>query len=225
MRLAAKSPQRQEMFDALDWWQNELSENQVSVRLNSRIDSLNDIYADEVVWAVGSTPSQTSIWRLRPWLRNGIPGSNKLPFGREILSGEKSLKGNVLVIDEEGGWSSISLVESLIENKDITYISVVTTENIWGESELTFTRELALMSKRIRAARINVITNTIVEEIRTNIVLTRDKKELGPFENIVLATGTSANQFPEGAKAVGDCLAPRGIWAATNDAAKLAIKI
>ena len=28
--------------------------------------------------------------------------------------------------------------------------------------------------------------------------------------------------YPEGAIAVGDCVAPRGIWAATQDAAKAA---
>jgi len=35
-------------------------------------------------------------------------------------------------------------------------------------------------------------------------------------------TGTVANAVPDDALAVGDCVAPRGIWAATSDAAKLA---
>ena len=45
---------------------------------------------------------------------------------------------------------------------------------------------------------------------------------LGPFDSIILSTGTEANQWPADALAVGDCVAPRGVWAATFDAAKLA---
>ena len=36
-----------------------------------------------------------------------------------------------------------------------------------------------------------------------------------------MSTGTAANEYPKDSKAIGDCIAPRGIWASTNDAARL----
>jgi hypothetical protein len=37
----------------------------------------------------------------------------------------------------------------------------------------------------------------------------------------VLSTGTAARSVPDEALAVGDCIAPRGLWSATSDAARL----
>ncbi|CAN0499765.1 unnamed protein product [Laminaria digitata] len=48
-----------------------------------------------------------------------------------------------------------------------------------------------------------------------------DGPRLGRFDTIVLSTGTSSRPTPNGALAVGDCVAPRSIWAATNDALAL----
>ena len=222
MRVASEAPHRAEMKDALTWWENELRQRQVDIRLGTRVESVNSLDADEVVWALGSDPGSTAIWRLRPWLQEGIPGSENLPFGREVITGEKQVAGHVLIIDEEGTWSAISLAETLAGRKEVTKVSVATTEAVWGEAELTFTRELPAVTARTRAAGIETVTSAVVEEVIGNRVRTRDGRELGPFDAIVLATGSVARPFPEGAKAVGDCLSPRGIWAVTLDAARLA---
>jgi len=222
MRLAAEAPHRDEMRNALTWWETELRQRQVEIKLGTKIASVGDLAADEVIWAVGGEPGPTAIWRLRPWLHGGIPGSADLPHGRDVLRGEKSVSGNVLIIDEEGGWSAISLAETLVAQSDVTKVTVATTEVTWGESDLTFTRELPAVTARIRAAGIEVVTAAVIEEIASGSAKTRDGRSLGPFDSIVLATGTVATDFPEGDNAVGDCLSPRGIWAATHDAAKLA---
>jgi hypothetical protein len=210
------------MRDALTWWETELRQRQVEIKLGTKIASAGDFDADEVIWALGAEPGPTAVWRLRPWLHDGIPGSADLPHGRDVLRGEKSVSGNILIIDEEGGWSAISLAETLAAQSDVTKVTVATTEVTWGESDLTFTRELPAVTARIRAANIEVIAAAVIEEIANGAAKTRDGRSLGLFDSIVLATGTVATEFPEGGNAVGDCLSPRGIWAATHDAAKLA---
>jgi NADPH-dependent 2,4-dienoyl-CoA reductase/sulfur reductase-like enzyme len=222
MRLAAEAPHRDEMRDALTWWEIELRQRQVEIKLGTKIASADDLDADEVIWALGAEPGPTAVWRLRPWLHDGIAGSAGLPHGREVLRGEKAVSGNVLIIDEEGGWSAISLAETIVGQSDVAKVTVATTEVTWGEADITFTRELPAITARIRAAGIEVVGVAVVEEIAKGSVKTRDGRSLGPFDSIVLATGTVANEFPEGGNGVGDCLSPRGIWAATHDAAKLA---
>ncbi len=222
MRLAAEAPHREEMKDALAWWETELRQRQVDVKLGTKVEAAAEVDADEVIWALGATSGPTAVWRLRPWLHGGIPGSANLPHGREILAGEKSASGSVLIVDEEGGWAAISLAETLADRANVTKVTVATTEVTWGEADLTFTRELAAVTARIRAAGIEVIGGVVVEEIDAGSVRSRDGRTLGPFDTLVLATGTVARAHPEGGHAVGDCVAPRGIWAATNDAAKMA---
>jgi len=223
MRLAANAPHRDEMRPAVAWWENEIRRLQVRVHLNSTItlDKLPE--ADAVIWAIGARPGSTAIWRLRPWLREGIPGTKDLPHGRDILAGRARAKGNVLVIDEEGGWPAVSLVETLALDPDITGITVATTERTWGEAALTMTRELGDMTQRIAAIRhLKLLPSTTVETVEGGIAHLRGGAKIGPFDVIVLSTGTMTDEVPEGVVSVGDCVAPRGIWAATLDAAKAA---
>jgi 2,4-dienoyl-CoA reductase (NADPH2) len=222
MRLAAHAPHREEIQPALDWWESELRQMQVDIRLGEKIEPGASLAADEVIWAVGGEPWHTAVWRLRPYLRDGIPGASGLPHGREILEGKRAAEGAVLIIDEEGGWPAISLAETLAEASGVTSVTVATTERTWGESALTLTRELAGIRARVVAAGITLVEGVQIAEVQGNSVQLVSGEELGPFDTIMLATGTRARDYPEDANAVGDCIAPRGIWAATHDAAKLA---
>ena len=67
--------------------------------------------------------------------------------------------------------------------------------------------------------------NKLVKKVEDDFVIFEDNSSLGSFSQFILNTGTVANSFPEDANAVGDCIAPRGLWASTNDAAKLARSI
>lgn len=225
MRIAAEAPYRQEMQPALDWWESELKRLGVEIKLETFVSEDSLPQADTVFWAVGASPGHTQVWRLRPWLREGIPGSNGLPHGREILTGERSVSGRILVIDEEGGWPAISLVETLAARRDIKKISVTTTEEKWGAAALAMTRELPDVSTRIAALGVEVRHATTVAEIDGKMVVTTAGEKIGPFDDIVLSLGQIAGSIPEGVTAIGDCLAPRGIWAATADAARSARQI
>ena len=105
----------------------------------------------------------------------------------------------------------------------ITGITVATTERIWGESGLTMTRELGDVTRRTAAIKhLTVVTSTTVEKVDGGVAHLRGGTTLGPFDAIVLSTGAMTDEVPDGVISVGDCVAPRGIWAATLDAAKAA---
>lgn len=225
MRIAASAPHRQEMLPALDWWESELKRLGVEIKLGTFVSKDSLPRADTVFWAVGATPGHTLVWRLRPWLREGIPGSAGLPHGREVLCGVRDVSGRILVIDEEGGWPAISLVETLASRKHVAGIAIVTTEERWGAAALTMTRELPDVSKRIDVLGVDVRLATTVAEIHGGIAVTTKGERIGPFDDIVLSMGQVAGAIPKGVCAIGDCLAPRGIWAATADAARAARRI
>ena len=222
MRLAAAAPHRQEMAPALDWWRHELERLQVRICLNYTVTAKHEIDADEVIWAVGSDPGPTSVWRLRPYLFNGIPGTQGLPSGRDVLAARATAKGAVLVIDEEGGWPAVSLVETLAADPKVTSVTAVTPERLLGDAALTLTWEIKTAAARLRQAGVKVIAETLVKDVAGGYATLATGDKTGPFDAIVVNTGTVANSVPDGALAIGDCVAPRGIWAATFDAAKLA---
>ncbi len=218
MRLAGAAPQRGEILDALAWWERELAHLGVDVRLGAEVEPTRMPEADTIVWAVGARPALTAIWRSRPHLVDGIPGADALPHGRDILAGRRSVFGSVLVIDEEGGWPTISLVETLAAQADAGPITVVTSGTHPGEPDLIFSLELQEVSARLRAADIEIRPHALVASIDGSVATLTTGETLGPYDAIVLATGTAAPVLPAGVVAIGDCLAPRGFWAATNDA-------
>lgn len=223
MRLAVAAPHRDEMKPALAWWKDELERLQVRIYLSHPVEDERDLDADTVVWAIGADPSHTALWKIRPYLFDGIPGTADLPSGREVLAGQTQVKGAVLVIDEEGGWPAVSLVETLAAHPDVTHVTVTTPERSLGEAALTLTWEIKSVLPRLRNNEaVTIIAETTVNEVTESKATLASGETLGPFDSIVMNTGTAANTVPDNALAVGDCVAPRGIWAATSDAAKLA---
>ena len=116
----------------------------------------------------------------------------------------------------------MSLAETLAAAATVDNVIVVTTELRLGESQLDFTRELAGAAERLKRATIRVEAGALVEAIEDNHLTLRGGRRLGPFDQIILSTGSASNPCPENATAVGDCLAPRGLWAATTDAVRVA---
>ena len=221
MRLAGAAPHRGELLLALDWWERELARLGVDLRLGTAVDPAN-LPAAELIWAVGAMPAQTAVSRLRPHLADGIPGADDLTHGRDILAGRSTVSGRVLVIDEEGGWPTVSLAETLAANEGIKSVSVATCERSLGEPDLIETLELLGATARIKAAGIEVFAETLIESVQGGTATTVNGDALGPFDAIVLSTGAAAATPPAGVRAVGDCVTPRGFWAAVNDAARMA---
>jgi len=221
MRLAADSPGRDEVAAVLDWWQRELTRLGVNVRLGEMVSPERPPKADRVVWTIGAAPSPTAVWRRRPTLTDGIPGAGTI-HGRAVMAGEQRVAGHVLVIDEEGGWPAISLVEWLAKRPDVTLLTVTTPLHHLGVPDLVATVEMPEASRRLAATKAKILANTLVGRVENGVATLGDGSTIGPFTAVVLATGTAARPVPEDGLRAGDCVAPRGWWAAVDDAARLA---
>ena len=222
-RLAAQAPHRNQMLPALAWWTGELARLGVDVRLNQTVSNKEPktLGAETVVWAVGGRPGATMVWRLRPFLKDGIPGTEGLPHGRDVLNGTSTVAGSVLVIDEEGGWPTVSLLETLAARADVTSLTVATVESAVGARDLATTWEGPIVARRLEAANVRILPSTVIDSVENGTAFSAGQP-VGSFDAIVLSTGVEAPTIPAGVIAVGDCVAPRGVWAATTDAARLA---
>lgn len=225
MRLAARSPYREEMLPPLQWWERELDLLGVRVRRNTAIGDSAGLEADVIVWATGGSSGWTWLWRNRPRLVGGIPGAGNLPHGREVLAGAAQVSGSVLVIDEEGNWPAVNLVESLAAMEGVSEVCVATGSALFGDPELSLTGELPLVSRRLKDAGVTVLAGTRVREVRNSSAITVEGETLGPYDSLVLSMGAVANPVPDGVTAIGDCVAPRNIWSAVQDGARLALTL
>lgn len=218
MRAAADAPYRAEIGDALAWWEAELRQLGVEVRLGSAV--TEPPLADAVVWATGAAAAQTAVLRRRPSLVAGIPGADGLPHGRDVLAGRAAVTGRVAVVDEEGGWPAVSLAEALAADPAVSSVTVVTASAQLGEPDLAFTVELPAVTRRLREAGVEVLCGALVASVAGGRLRLEDGTELGPFDAVVLSLGAQPTAVPHGVLAAGDCVAPRGYWAATTDGAR-----
>jgi hypothetical protein len=219
--LAARAPYREELALALTWWERELERLGVEIRLGHRLaESPPD--SDETIWALGALPGVGAIWRFRPSLVDGIPGCEDLPHGRDVMAGRASVGGNVLVIDEEGGWPAVNLAEWLVRHDDVTAVTVVTTSAALGDPQLLHTLEIFEVTPRLASAGVSIHPGTFVMSVSDGCADLAGGGRLGSFDAIVMSTGTVAPELDDDLIAIGDCVAPRGFWAATTDAARVA---
>jgi 2,4-dienoyl-CoA reductase-like NADH-dependent reductase (Old Yellow Enzyme family) len=224
-RLAAATPGREELGLALAWWQRELHRLDVRVELGSHVDPAGPAPAERVVWAVGAAPAQTAVWRLRPFLFDGLPGSVHAVHGRDVMAGRASVEGVVAVIDEEAGWPTLSLLHWLAAQPTVERIVVYTPEAELGATTAALSFETGALATLARASyrgKLIVHTKSLVQEIvsKNKIILPSGRVDSG-FTALILQTGTAARAWPEGGLAAGDCIAPRGLWSATSDARRV----
>jgi 2,4-dienoyl-CoA reductase-like NADH-dependent reductase (Old Yellow Enzyme family) len=224
-RLAAQAPRRTELALPLKWWQGELERLGVEIRLESRVSAERPPEARHVVWAIGAAPGQTAVWRLRPYLTAGIPGCGHALHGRELMARRTPLSGRVALIDEEGGWPALSVAETLLALPAVTHLDVFTAFPAFVEAELAVTFEAgsrrAALGGALDSGRVTLHARTLVQAIREDGSLELPAGRTGRFDRVILATGTDARPYPESGLAVGDCVAPRGLWSATSDARRL----
>jgi 2,4-dienoyl-CoA reductase-like NADH-dependent reductase (Old Yellow Enzyme family) len=224
-RLAAEAPHRAGMLPALDWWRRELQELEVDVRLNTPVLDPGSLTDDAVIWATGAASGWSLLWRNRPQLTDGIPGAASLPHCREVLAGTARVAGDVLVVDEDGGWPTVSLVESLVRAEEVRQLTVITSAMILGAPELSLTAELAEVSGRLAVAGVRIVAGTFVASASGSHVAATDGRQFGPYDAIVLSMGAVSARVPAGVTPTGDCVAPRGIWAAVQDGARAGLQV
>lgn len=224
MRLAAGAPHRGELKLILDWWQRELERLGVPIYFGQYVNDPAILGADAVIWAVGAQPADTAVWRRRPHLADGIPGSDSLVHGRDVMQGRASVRGTVFIIDEEGSWPAISFAEQVAATQGVKSVTMLSAGNPIAP-DLIATTEGGEALARLRQAQI-ILFDGVVARVDGDSVETTDGRWFGPYDSIVLMTGTAPpSDIPGNAVPIGDCVAPRGFWAAVNDAARAAREI
>ncbi len=226
MRWAASAPHREEIRLALEWWERELLRLRVQINLGTTVEPACEPLAGQTIWAIGARASAMSIWRRRPFLVGGIPGTESFPNSRDVWSGRARPSGNVAVIDEEGGWAAFSFAEFLASCSEVHSLTVIAAELQLGENDLQYTYEMRVARPRLRErGHVRLIEGCLVKEVSNRVLFLADGRQIGPFDSILLSTGMSAPELPSTALAIGDCVAPRSWWAAVNDAYSLAVAI
>jgi 2,4-dienoyl-CoA reductase-like NADH-dependent reductase (Old Yellow Enzyme family) len=117
-RLAGLQPRRAQILELITWYENQLTELDVDVRLNTLIEAseISDYEADAVVLATGSLPSETGFQR-------ALAHVDKLPgIGRnnvwsvEDVMGRAARPGKrVILLDDIGHWHGAGTAWHLAE--------------------------------------------------------------------------------------------------------------
>ncbi len=106
-RLAGQQPQRSQILDLLAWYERQLEQLGVDVRLATRfdVDAVAGISADHVVVATGSRPAGTGFQRRLAGVDvlPGVDASNVFPV-EDVLDGRADVGRRVVVLDDVGDW-------------------------------------------------------------------------------------------------------------------------
>ena len=214
---------KRELRKMIDWWEGELARlDNVAVHLGHEItaDSPELAAADEIIVATGSTP-----------LIPPIPGIDK-PHVMEVIEAHAGGRPGHRVVVCGGGLSGADLALELAEDgHEVTLVEMV--DEI--ARDMLFLNRISLL-RSLAENRVRVLTGYTVREVTDDGV-----RAAGPDGDVVLECDTVVTAFgvrpatslPSaltaafGAKvhAVGDCVSPRKVGDAINDAYVLAYSI
>jgi len=222
-RLAGMQPRRAQILDLIDWYERQLSERQVEVRLNTPVDEeeIKAIGADVVVAATGSLPSETGFQRFRPQA-DVLPG---IELGRvwsveDVMSRTARCGERVVVIDDGGNWRGGGTAWHLAEQGHhvilITPASHIAHELVRSNADYPLRSNLTKLGAEL-------ITDTVISawlgDAATLVNLLDGSESRIECDDLVLATPNVSETTLHDAlqeddtafESVGDCVSPR--WA------------
>lgn len=194
----------------------------VEIHLGQRLtpETVREIKPDVLIIATGSEAAMPD-----------IPGitSKRVISARKALTSEE-IGDNVLIIG--GGMVGCETADYLAsKGKNITIIEMLKyTAHDIGPAARFFLR------KRLKEKNVKIFTQTTAKSVAEGEVIVNTasgEEKLGPFDNIIIATGaTPINELEEPAKGsvpelyvIGDAAKPGKILAAVEQAAEIALKI
>jgi 2,4-dienoyl-CoA reductase-like NADH-dependent reductase (Old Yellow Enzyme family)/thioredoxin reductase len=126
-RLAGLQPRRQQITDYIDWLERQLTQLQVSVRMNVPMDAdeVKAFGADEVIIATGSQPDLSGFQRWMPH-HDTLPGIERgNVFSAEDVMAKRASPGKrVLLMDETANWKGTGTAIYLAEQGH--HVTIVT---------------------------------------------------------------------------------------------------
>ena len=106
-RLAGLQPRRSQILELLDWYERQLMQLGVEVRLNFPIDAqeVKSLGAEHVILATGSQPAGTGFQRGVPQLETIAGLENAHVWSIEDVMGKRAHLGkHVILVDDTGDW-------------------------------------------------------------------------------------------------------------------------
>ena len=236
-RLAAQQPRRAQILDLLGWYETQLAQLQVAVRLNSPLDAdeIAAFAADVVVLATGSQPTGTGWQRALPTVERlpGIERGNVWSV-EDVMGRAARLGDRVLLVDDGGNWRGSGTAWHLAESGRT--VTLLTPDAAIGR-EIGRTGSEFPLRKRLRGLGIDFITDAAVTEWHGDgatvlDLLTGGQRHLA-FDSLVLATANRSESFlaaelagrVPALHAIGDCAAPRHAPAAILDGRRLGLSL
>ena len=236
-RFAGMQPRRAQILGLIGWYERELAQHQVSVRLNTPMeaDEVRASNADAVVIATGSLPSGTGFQRFWPSADRlpGIDAANVWAV-EEVMTRAARPGKRVLLVDDGGNWRGCGTAWHLAEQGHavtlLTPDAMVAKELVRSAADFPLRRTL----KQLGVAFVTDSAVTAWHGDGATIVNLLDGEEQRiAFDALVLATPNVAETTlfdalaGEGLEvhAVGDCVAPRWAVHAIYEGRKLGLAL
>ena len=237
-RLAAGQPERGEIGQLLTWYQRQLEQLQVKVRLRTELTAgqVKASGAEVVVLATGSTPAREGFQR-------GLPDLDRLPGVEEanvctvhdVLEGRVVPGNHVLLLDDINGWWPASGTAIHLAKQRHLVTIVTGAEKAAGALDVSLTGD----TTRERFARlgIEVVLCSAVTRWHGRTATIRNlytgDEEVRDFDSLVLACTNHVDDALARALAgsgmtvhqIGDSVAARTALMAFHEARKLAIAL
>ncbi len=238
-RLAGLQPRRGQILDYLNWFERQLHQLGVDVRLNTPFfaPDITEFKADAVILATGSLPAGNGYQRGVP-TRDQLPGidGENVWHVEDVMNRSAKLGPSILMLDDVGTWKSVGTALYLIDKGYA--VSIVTPYPVVGR-ELVRTAADLRVREILRQAGAQFYTESVVFEWRNTSavvmdLLNRTKTEM-PFDSLVLSTvnvpvndlelelRTQTTAFE--IHAIGDCLSPRQAPAATYEGRQIGLQL
>jgi NADPH-dependent glutamate synthase beta subunit-like oxidoreductase len=237
LRLWAMAPAMSELRKVVDWQERQLERLGVEVHTSREMtaDEVATAGADVAIVATGSLPLSLGS---RPWVAklSGAADSNLLvTTPHDVLEGKSETLMKAIVWDHAGGTagSQIALSSAELLAKNAAEVQVVTPNFAVGEDVHPTTR--TPLYQRLLSAGVVFTPNSEVSALDGTSVVVRNVYS-GEEQRILrvglLVTWLGSRAYDDlwndlngrlrEAYAVGDCVAPRSVEAATMEGAKIA---
>jgi len=221
-RLAAGQPERGEIGQLLNWYENQLEKLQVRImrRTEMTADDIRAFGADTVVLGTGSAPTRSGFQRAFPHL-DTLPGHDQdnVCTAHDVLDGTVVPGNRVLLLDDINGWWPASgTALHLAEQRHM--VTLVTAADV-PCGELATSQTADTTRERFWKIGVETVVSTALKSwdgnTATLINLYTGDKEEREFDTLVMAltnspldglTRTLAHDDID-VRAIGDTVAPR----------------
>jgi 2,4-dienoyl-CoA reductase-like NADH-dependent reductase (Old Yellow Enzyme family)/thioredoxin reductase len=236
-RLAGMQPRRAQILDLLDWYERQLEQYQVEVRLNTPMEAseVKAFDADVVVIATGSLPDENGFQRFgaTPGRIDGVSNGNVWSV-EDVMSRACRPGKRILLLDDGGNWRGCGTAWHLAEQD--YEVTLLTPEGMVGKELMRSAADFPLRSA-LKRLGVEFITDSAIGQWHgdgaTIVNLLDSSERRRDYDALILATPNVAetallDELADSGlevHAVGDCVAPRWAVHAIYEGRKLGISL